>query len=486
MSRARVLAGTSAVGSERRPYSLRRRLMAASMAAFAVLIALLSAGLWTYARSSANQTYDLLLRGAAIAILERIAVTPEGIDIDLPPSALEILALDQEDRVFYRVVDARGTTLTGTPDLPTEGFFERSLPLQEPIFFDSLYSGETVRFVVNGRTLLSADRPQWIGVQIGQTRIARNAMEADLILKGLVPLAALSIAGVAMARAGIGFAMRPLAGIERDIRERQPNDLEPLGTAPPREVESLITAINGFMRRLDVSRGQAESFIADVAHQMRTSLAALYGHLEAADRPGEAGSRAVARARDQARRTVRLTNQLLSHAMVIHRADKEMFQTTDLGELVRRLMEEIVRDDAAGGIDFAVEMPPPPIAPRVTGDPIAIREALRNLVDNAVRHGPPDNQITLRVTATTLAGRPAYAIGVEDCGPGIAPADKPKVVERFYSSGPGGGSGVGLAIVAAVAESHKGRFDLSDRQPNGLSATITLPETPPPGPVSMP
>ncbi len=462
----------------RRTYSLRRRLMVASMAAFAVLIALLSAGLWTYARSSANQTYDLLLHGAAIAILERITVTPEGIDIDLPPSALEILALDQEDRVFYRIVDAEGATLTGTPDLPSDGLFGRSLPLQEPVFFDSFYSGETVRFVVNGRTLLSADEPQWIGVQIGQTRIARNAMERDLILKGLVPLAALSIAGVAMARAGIGFAMRPLAGIERDIRERQPNDLQPLNASPPREVESLITAINGFMRRLDLSRDQAESFIADVAHQMRTSLAALYNHLEAADRPGEAGERAVARARDQARRTVRLTNQLLSHAMVIHRADKEMFQ---IGELVRRLMEEIVRDDAAGAIDFAVELPPAPAAARVAGDPIAIREALRNLVDNAVRHGPPDNQITLKVTAATLEGRPAYAITVEDSGPGIPDADKPRVVERFYSNGPGGGSGVGLAIVAAVAESHKGRFDLSDRSPHGLCASITLPQSPPPG-----
>ncbi|MBP0614431.1 sensor histidine kinase [Jiella mangrovi] len=471
--------GLLAAVSPRRAYSLRRRLIVASMAAFAVLIAFLSVGLWTYARSAANETYDLLLRGAAIAILERVTLTPEGIDIDLPPSALEILALDQEDRVFYRIVDAAGTTLTGTADLPTDGFFERPLPLQDPIFFDSTYSGETLRFVVNGRTLLSADRPQWIGVQIGHTRVARDAMERDLIVKGLVPLAALSIAGIAMAWAGIGFAMRPLAGIERDIRARHSNDLQPLDAVPPREVESLITAINGFMRRLDLSRGQAESFIADVAHQMRTSLAALYGHLENAGEGGENGAAAVVRARDQARRTVRLTNQLLSHAMVIHRADKEMFQPVELPELVRRLMEEIVRDDKAGTIDFAVELPEDPASARVTGDPIAIREALRNLVDNAVRHGPPDNQITLRVTAASLDGRPGCAIAVDDRGPGIADADKPRVVERFFSNGPGGGSGVGLAIVAAVAESHKGRFQLSDAAPSGLRATIILPKTPP-------
>ncbi len=453
--------------------------MLTSMAAFAVLITLLAAGLWVYARSTANQTYDLLLRGAAIAILERITVTAEGIDIDLPPSALEILTLDQEDRVFYRVVDQNGATLTGMRDLPTDGFFSRPLPSQEPIFFNSLYSGDMVRFIVNGRTLLSADRPQWIGVQIGHTRSARDAMEMNLILQGLVPLAALSIAGIAMARAGIGLAMRPLAGIECDIRTRRPNDLQPLGAAPPREIESLIVAINGFMRRLDLSRTQAETFIADIAHQMRTSLATLYGHLEAAADENAANAKAVLRARDQARRTVHLTNQLLSHAMVIHRADNHMFQTVDLSELVRRLLEEIVRDKRVSAIDFAVELPQAPAVATVEGDPIAIREALRNLVDNAVRHGPPENQITLRVSETRLEGKAAYEIGVEDAGPGIADVEKPRVVGRFYSKGGRGGSGLGLAIVAAVAESHRGRFELRDRSPSGLSATITLPQTSP-------
>ena len=462
-----------------RPYSLRRRLMAASMAAFAIIIALLSVSLWTYARSSANQTYDLLLRGAAIAILERITVTPDGIDIDLPPSAMEILALDEDDRIFYRVMDAKGATLTGMTDLPTsEGFFTEPLPSAQPVFFDETYSGETVRFVVTGRTLLSADKPQWIGVQIGQTRIARTALQQDLVLKGLIPLAALAIAGILLARAGIGLAMRPLAKIERDISERQPSELRPLDAQPPREIESLITAINGFMRRLDTSRGQAESFIADVAHQIRTSLAALYGHLEAADRRGGAGAMAVGRALDQARRTTRLTNQLLSHAMVIHRADKEMFEDVDLGEIVTRLVEEIVRDERAGDIDFEVDLPTGAGAARVKGDPIAVREALRNLVDNAIRHGPPDNHITLSVRRTTLEGRPAFSIGVDDTGPGIPDAEKPKVLERFYTKGPAGGSGIGLAIVASVAESHKGRLDLSDRTPKGLSITITLPENP--------
>lgn len=455
--------------------------MVASMAAFALLIAILSVGLWTYARSAANETYDLLLRGAAISILERITLTPDGIDIDLPPSALEIMSLADDDRIFYRIVDNNGDTLTGTPDLPTDGLFSAPLPRQEPMFFDSLYSDEWVRFVINGRTLLSADKPRWIGVQIGQTRIARDAMQMDLVLKGLVPLAALSIAGIAMALAGIGLAMRPLAGIERDIRERQPYDLEPLRAVPPREVESLITAINGFMRRLEQSKGQAESFIADVAHQMRTALATLYSHLESASQPGEKGVAALARARDQARRTVRLTNQLLSHAMVIHRADKDMFQSVDLAELVTRLLEEAVRDERAERVEFAVELPAFDVVPKVNGDPIAIREALRNLIDNAVRHGPADNHITLRVAAARIDEGPAYEIGVDDTGPGVPDAEKPRVVERFYSSGAAGGSGVGLAIVTAVADSHKGRFELRDRSPSGLSATMTLPVNPPGG-----
>lgn len=465
--------------AETRPYSLRRRLMIAATAAFAVLIAVLSIGLWTYARSAANETYDLLLRGAAISVLERITLTPEGVDIDLPPSALDILALAESDRVFYRILDREGRTLTGTPDLPLDDRLGPDLPSDEPIFFDHAYSGETVRFVVHGRTLLGSADPQWVGVQIGQTRRARVAMQNDLILKGLVPLAALSLAGIAWARAGIGLAMRPLSGIERDIRMRQPSDLEPLRAVPPREVESLIASINGFMLRLKHSKGQAESFIADVAHQIRTSLATLNSQLQMAVETDDLRSEAsILRARDQAARTIRLTNQLLSHAMVIHRADEARLEPVDLALLLRQLLEEAIRAEGAAEIEFAVDLPPSGEPFHVHGDAIAIREAMRNLLDNAVRHSPAGGAVTLSAAPAEIAGRAAMALSIEDTGPGIPADERAKVVERFYTRGSHGGSGLGLSIAASVAASHDGRLDLGQSAEGGLKATLVLPIAP--------
>ncbi|RFC64178.1 sensor histidine kinase [Fulvimarina endophytica] len=463
-----------------RRYSLRRRLLAVSLGAFLVLIALLAIGIWTYARTAANETYDLLLRGAAITMLERVTMTPEGIAVDLPTSAFEILALDDRDRVFYRVIDEEGRTLTGRETLPGGWLKEGLRPVQEPFFFDADYSGEPVRFVVNGRLLPGEAEPRWVGVEIGHTREARQTMQADLMLKGIVPLAALSLAGIALGRAGISLAMRPLAGIERDIRERQPLDLEPLKAEPPREIEALIAAINGFMRRLVQSRKQAETFIADVAHQTRTSLSMLQAHLEAADRGGQLDAENLAKAREQVGRTVRMTNQLLSHAMVIHRGDREMFEKVELKPLILRLLEEIVRNDRAERIEFGVDLPAGGPVPVVEGDAIAIREALRNLVDNALRHGPADNEITIGLSPVGAGAgsgdRPAaYDLRVEDRGPGVPEGEKARVVERFYSSGEKGGSGVGLAIVAAVAASHGGRFELRDAEPHGLVCVMRLP-----------
>ena len=446
-------------GFFKRRYSLRRRLLAVSFAAFVVLITLLAVGIWAYARTAANETYDLLLRGAAISMLERITVTPEGIEIDLPPSAFEILALNESDRIFYRVIDENGQTLPGDGDLPGAWIGDDDQPRQEAMFFDETYSGEPVRFVVNGRLLPGADTPQCVGVQIGQTRRARDAMQSDLMLKGIVPLAALS-----------------LAGIERDTRERQPLDLEPLRAEPPREIEGLIAAINGFMRRLGQSRKQAETFIADVAHQTRTSLAMLQAHLDAADRKGEVDIVQLRRAREQAGRTVRMTNQLLSHAMVIHRADREMFAPVDLREVILRLLEESVRDNGNGvdEIEFGVDLPDDRRPAVIEGDAVAIREALRNLIDNAIRHGSKDNEITIGLKPLGVRGDQieAYEVSVEDRGPGIAAEEKLKVLERFYSTR--GGSGIGLSIVAAVAASHGGRLELQDAVPQGLRSVMRL------------
>ncbi|UOM32698.1 sensor histidine kinase [Acuticoccus sp. I52.16.1] len=458
-----------------RPYSLKRRLSVGASSLFALMIAVLSMGLWHYSHSAASRTYDLLLSGAAISILERLALTPDGLEIDLPTSAFDILALAPNDRVFYKIVGDDGTTLTGDAALPG---LDDPPPVEEDdaiALSDARFDGEPVRLATSWLELPGAGAPVRIGVAVGQTTLARRAMRADLFLKGLIPLAAVAAAGLVALRTGVALAIRPLVDIERDIRARAPTDLSPLTIAPPRESDALVGAINDFMRRLGASRDNAQSFIADVAHQLRTALFGVEGAL--APQASAAPEEQVARGRERVRRTIHLTNQLLSHAMVIHRADNSPPAEVDPAALVRRTLEDTLRDGVADTIGLAVEAEPGSEGARLMGDAVALGEALRNLVDNAIRHGAADNAIVLRLAPETIDGRPALALIVADQGPGIAAADRAAVKERFVTRDDRGGSGLGLAIVAAVARSHHGRLDLRDAPGGGLEAALVVPRS---------
>ena len=457
-----------------RRHSLRQRLLISVGAVLGTTLLLLTAALFYYARATANEAYDRLLTGAALAILERSAVGPDGPTVDIPYSALQMVELMQEDRVFYRVIGPKGETVTGTYDLPLPRDFE---PSDAPRYFDATYRSVTMRFAVQGRRVALRGGSEWIAVQIGDTRIARQELQRQVILRGLLGLVLLAGVGLLSVRFAINRALRPLVRIEREQGGREHTDLTPLSAEPPREIESLIAAINAFMARLQIGQERAQGFIADVAHQTRTSLTALQGHLELASaRTDPEDMRLqVQKAEHHARRTVRLTSQLLSHAMVIHRADNEPMQQVRLDQILRTVIEEALRSTmAAQAIEFELAIADEAReADLVLGDPIALREALRNLVDNAIKHGPPTNSIRVSLTRIVSEGRARLRVSVEDAGPGIPPGDHAKALERFRTLEPGrGGSGLGLAIVKAVAASHAATLTLGTSSLGGLSVTL--------------
>lgn len=452
--------------------------------------AVLTIALWNYAAVAANRTYDLLLKGAAIAVLESVTLGPQGIAIDIPPSALETLGLARDDRVFYRIfrysTSGKDTavspqTLTGSNDLPLPGNPDWPEVTRNggEVFFDAPYSSSMTRFIVRTEALPGLARDQRLAVEIGQTRIARDALWHDMIIRGMAGLSVLAVASLLLLRFGINRAMRPLSGVEAAIRDREPTDFSPLEAETPREIESLIRAINGFMARLSTSRENIQTFIADVAHQMRSALATLDGRLahalETTD-PDELRRR-TQRARDQSRQAVELTNQMLSHAMVIHRADSQLSDRVDLVTLVRSSIEDMFRTPHNAAVEIEVEMDPAANGTfEVHGDALSLREALVNLIGNAIRHAGPTCRIRLTLSSNLRGGR--IRLGVEDDGPGIAVDDLEKVRSRFVSLGGTAGTGLGLAIVEAVARSHGGTLHLARSDLGGLAATLDLPAAP--------
>lgn len=453
--------------AEAAPGSLRRTLtlyLGALLAVFAV--ALLFAAR-DYGQRAANRSYDHLLVSSALSIIDSVALVEAQWQVDLPYASLDLLAMAPEDRVFYRVFDAHNQTVTGYDDLPAPP----RAPTDQPQLFDAPYSGEQVRFVVVSRRVSSPSAQVEVRVQVGQTRRAREALAQDMVNRSLIAIGVLSLLSLALVAFGVHRAFRPLVKVERELSRREPSDLSPLDARVPREMDQMVAALNRFMGRLSSSNETLRAFMAEAAHQMRTPLAALRAQAQLAlddDDPGDMRRSLLAIERN-ATHMSRLLNQLLSDASVIHRSNLQRFAPVDLVETVHQALHEALpQAGPAPRVQLAVGV----TAASVNGDALLLREAIKNLIDNALKYGGPGD---LQVALTT--DRKCFVLTIADHGPGIAPADAERVFERF-ARGEGaaaGGAGLGLAIVKRVVDSHGGHIDLSNRPGGGLVATLTLP-----------
>ncbi len=453
--------------AEAAPGSLRRTLtlyLGALLAVFAV--ALLFAAR-DYGQRAANRSYDHLLVSSALSIIDSVALVEAQWQVDLPYASLDLLSMAPEDRVFYRVFDAHNQTVTGYEDLPAPP----REPTDQPQLFDARYSGETVRFVVVSRRVSSPSTQVEVRVQVGQTRRAREALAQDMVNRSLIAIGVLSLLSLALVAFGVHRAFRPLVKVERELSRREPSDLSPLDARVPREMDQMVAALNRFMGRLSSSNETLRAFMAEAAHQMRTPLAALRAQAQLAldDDDPEDMRRSLVAVERNATHMSRLLNQLLSDASVIHRSNLQRFAPVDLVETVHQALHEALpQAGPAPRVQLAVGV----TAASVNGDALLLREAIKNLIDNALKYGGPGD---LQVALT--ADRKCFVLTIADHGPGIAPADAERVFERF-ARGEGaaaGGAGLGLAIVKRVVDSHGGHIDLSNRPGGGLVATLTLP-----------
>ena len=161
--------------------SMRHRLILSMGAGFLAILTVICIGLWGYAQQAANESFDRLLHGAALAILERANLASGEVRVDIPYSAFEILGLAKEDRVFYRIFTRDNETITASHDLRPKANYK---PSERPVYWDDAFSGESVRFMQQARFLTGDDRSVWVIVQFGQTCIARHDMIADLFWRG--------------------------------------------------------------------------------------------------------------------------------------------------------------------------------------------------------------------------------------------------------------------------------------------------------------
>ena len=454
------------------PSSLRRTLMVYLGVLLSVFAVALLFAAREYGQRAANRSYDHLLVSSALSIADSVALVEGQWQVDLPYASLDLLAMAPEDRVFYRVADSRGALITGYADLPRPPR-GNAAPPGAPQLFDAPYSGERVRFVVVARNLSSSSAQGEVQVQVGQTRRAREALAQDMVNRALLAISVLSLLSLALVGWGVHRAFRPLVRVERELSRREPSDLRPLSAHVPREMDQMVAALNRFMGRLSSSNETLRSFMAEAAHQMRTPLAALRAQAQLAldDEDPDDMRRSLQAIERNASHMSRLLNQLLSDASVIHRSTLQRYAPVDLAETVHQALHEAVPQvEPVPRVQLLMGAAPV----WVQGDALLLREAIKNLVDNAIKYSAA---APLQVALTTDDRNAVLTIA--DRGPGIAAADAERVFERFArgEAAAAGGAGLGLAIVKRVVDAHAGHIDLSNRPGGGLVATIVLPRS---------
>jgi two-component system sensor histidine kinase TctE len=442
------------------------------------LIPLAAATAWLAqdnAREAANAAFDRTLQASARSIAERIVVQDGELVVDIPVAALEMFDPHFQDRVFYRIGFAGGSTITGDADLPLPATLPGAGELR---FYDASFRDEAIRSVALAVPLYYAGSQRLLLVQVGETTLSRASLARRLFTESLAQQWLIGAVAALLVAIGINRALRPLGRLRSTLKARagDPSLQLDVGSVQ-KELQPLVMALNTALSELENQLSIRQRFIADAAHQLRTPLTLLKTQAEYTQRqpdPAEqqAGLAALVHSTDQ---VIRLANQLLALSRAEPGPAQHETRELDVAELAREVTMDFVMVALDKALDLGYEGDDSAL---LCGQPLLLREMLSNLIDNAVRYTPAGGEIT--VSAWQRGS--AVELVISDSGPGIPPEEQSLVFERFYRGQQAGGDGcgLGLAIVREIVRGHAGHITLESGSVGGLRIVITLPRQPPP------
>ncbi|MBL8201561.1 MAG: sensor histidine kinase N-terminal domain-containing protein [Chromatiales bacterium] len=383
----------------------------------------------------------------------------------------ELLELDPEDlgefaeigsyghRVSFQVWNDSGELVLSSRDAPGQ----RLSPASEG-FSESELAGR------RWRVFTTWDRDREFLIEVGEDHSVREAIARRVALNALLPLlAGLPVLGI-LVWWSIGRALRPLARLGDQVAARDPLELRPVELVGPAETLPLVRRLNELFERIRRASELERRFTADASHELRKPVAAVRAQAEVARTTPDAGTRDAAldqviRASD---RMADLLDQLLTLARLEQSGAGASFAAVALDQVARAAIAELasaMTDDIDIELDATGSLP-------VRGSATLLGILVRNLVANALRHGAPpvlvqvarqDDRVVLRVT---------------DAGPGVPPAERERLGERFFRghSAGAGGSGLGLSIVRRIAELHHATLEFAAGPGGrGLEVRVSLP-----------
>ncbi|MEU6642796.1 HAMP domain-containing sensor histidine kinase [Saccharomonospora sp. NPDC046836] len=324
-------------------------------------------------------------------------------------------------------------------------------------------------------------------VLVGTMEVAAiEQIESEVNLRTLEAMrsySAAAVGGLFVLSLGIGWvlsgrALRPARSIAHAAREIQATDLSRrirLDGAKD-ELRELSDTIDSMLDRLDKAFGAQRQLIDDASHELRSPLAIIRAHLDASLKSPQATDDERARAVVVIDRATDRMSRLVEDLLATARRDTESLADTDvdLATVAREAGEDlaVLASERGLRLTFALRG-----GLTVIGDHDALRRAVGNLLSNAVRLSGPGTDITIG------CGRSGtwLWLAVADAGPGIAEADRPRVFDRFWRGEPSGvreqdrHSGLGLAIVRQIVESHNGKVALFSELGTGSTFVLWFP-----------
>jgi two-component system sensor histidine kinase TctE len=435
-------------------------------------------GLLAYrmALSYVEKGIDQSLTQSVRALARQVKPIGSGLLIDFPRAAQDVLEQDPKDRLTYMVSSPPGKFLLGNgqipqPDIRPDADTHSPSPTGEPQFYTAQLDGKPLRIVMLDVSYGEPDTPQVMRVQVGKSLAVQQRIATELVADMLAPLLALGVLLSLLVYSGIRRGLVPLTRLAAQLEKQAVDALSPIAVKQaPTEVHALVLAVNGLLAKVARNVNTEKRFLNDAAHQLRTPLAGLISQVELAQRQttDAAMGERLTKVLTGAQRSAHLVHQLLTLARTETQARREPM---DLVHLAREVAREWTPRALAAGMDLGYEgednLP-------LYGDPLQLREALSNLLDNALRYTPRGSQITIKVNHDTPPGQ--GVLSVEDNGPGLAPEDQTHVFQRFWrASTLPGGCGLGLAIVQEVARRHGGDAQANPSPGGGLTVALSLP-----------
>ncbi|MEF9964926.1 MAG: sensor histidine kinase N-terminal domain-containing protein [Comamonas sp.] len=427
-------------------------------------------------QASANAAYDRSLLGALKSIDANISTASGGLSVELPYALFELFELTASGRVSFRVATSDGLVELGSADLPVP---PRPLKDGVPQFYDATYFGDEVRIAALQRLLEvtpAGAKDRRVTIQISESTKSRQEFTQRFVRsmaqRDVVVLLLLSIATAVAFKA----ALAPLTRLASSVESRAPDNLTPIEDDQlPAEVRPLVDAVNHHMKRTHELMVVRRQFLDDASHQLRTHLTTVQMQLDCALRESDPNGirNALQALGEEIGVATRSTQQLLA----LGRSDAIALEmgAFHMQSLLREVAVLLLPQARQKGQDLGIDEPATELMGM--GDQALLREALINLVANAIAYSPPDSCITMRAASDELG----YRLVVEDNGPGILQADIEISAQRYRRNTRGGkhGFGLGLSIVQSIAKRHQGglRLEAGNNQ-QGLLATIWWPQRP--------